>query len=116
MSQRMEKLQKLARQVIGDEVMRLKDPRVGFVTVTSVRISNDLSHAKVYVTVMGSDEERDRSLEGLRSASPHLRTVLGRAMHTRLVPELKFLIDDVTETAGRIEELIKRIHDEDGRT
>lgn len=113
MSQRIERLQKLARGVLGDEIQRLKDPRVGFITITDVRITHDLGFAKVYVTVMGDDETVSRSLAGLRSAAPHLRTILGHEMRTRHVPELEFIRDDLSENARRIEELLHRIHDEE---
>jgi ribosome-binding factor A len=115
MSQRVEKLQKLAREVLSEEIARLKDPRVGFVTVRTVRMTSDLSYAKVYVTVMGEDDSRDATMAGLKSATPRLRTVLGKEMRTRHVPELTFLIDDVEEKARRIEEILHEIHQqEDG--
>lgn len=111
MSQRIEKLQKLAREVLGEAIGLLKDPRIGFVTVTAVRISNDISHARVFVTILGEDEERERSLAGLRSATPHLRRTLGQEMHTRQVPELQFVIDDVADRVNRVEELLHQIHE-----
>ncbi len=113
MSQRIERLQKLAKGVLGDEIQRLKDPRIGFITITEVRITHDLGFAKVYVTVMGDEEAVTRSLAGLQSAAPHLRTILGHAMRTRHVPELDFLRDDLSEKATRIEELLNRIHEEE---
>ena len=114
MSQRLEKLQKLAREVLSEEIARLKDPRVGFVTVRAVRITSDLSHAKVYITVLGDEDECTASLAGLKSATPRLRTLLGKEMHTRHVPELDFMFDEVDERAGRIEELLHQIHEQEG--
>jgi ribosome-binding factor A len=113
MSQRIEKLQKLAKLVLGEEIARLKDPRIGFVTITTVRMSRDLSYASIYVTVMGTDEEKVATFAGLKSASPHLRKILGQQMHTRLVPELRFLEDNVMENVNRIEELFQRIHEQE---
>lgn len=114
MSQRVIKLQKLAMEVMGEEIQRLKDPRVGFVTVTAVRITSDLSQAKVFITIMGSEEEKRGSLAGLESATPHLRRVLGRELHVRHVPELTFVLDDVADKANRIEEILHQIHEQDG--
>lgn len=113
MSQRIEKLQKLAKLVLGEEVGRLKDPRIGFVTITTVRMSADLSYANVYLTVMGTDEEKAATFAGLKSASPHLRKILGQQMHTRITPELRFMEDNVMENVNRIEELFQRIHEQD---
>lgn len=115
MSQRMEKLQKLARQVLGEAIQNLKDPRVGFVTVTAVRISPDLRHARVSVSVMGDPEEQEQSMKGLASATPWLRSELGRQMRMKYLPELAFEIDHRAEEAQRIETLLRRIHEEHGR-
>ena len=112
MSQRMEKLQKLARQVLGEAIMSLKDPRVGFATVTAVRISPDLRHARVMVSVMGSEEERRTALKGLRSATPYLRGELGRQVRMKYLPELVFELDTQTETAERIELLMRKLDEE----
>lgn len=111
MSQRIERLQKLAREVLSEQIRELKDPRIGNVTVSDVRMSNDLSHAKVFVTVMGTEDEEKATLAGLKSASPHLRGMLGKQMHTRQSPELVFLRDDISDKVNRIEELLHRIHE-----
>ncbi|MFP5298344.1 MAG: 30S ribosome-binding factor RbfA [Actinomycetota bacterium] len=113
MSQRLERLQKLAREVLSDEIRRLKDPRVGTVTVTDVRMTSDLAYAKVYISVIGDEDDEKRTLAGLKSASPHLRSALGKQMHTKHSPELQFLHDDLTERATRIEELLHKIHEEE---
>lgn len=113
MSQRTERVQKLARQVLGDAIQSLKDPRVGFVTVTSVRVSPDLRHARVLVSVLGDEDERKASLAGLDSAKPVLRAELGRQMRMKYLPELVFALDEGADRAERIEELLHRIHHED---
>ncbi|MDQ4125395.1 MAG: 30S ribosome-binding factor RbfA [Actinomycetota bacterium] len=113
MSQRTERVQKLARQVLGDAIQSLKDPRVGFVTVTSVRVSPDLRHARVLVSVLGTEDERKASLAGLDSAKPVLRAELGRQMRMKYLPELVFALDEGADRAERIEELLHRIHQED---
>lgn len=94
-----------------------KDPRiVGFVTVTGVDVTNDLRHARVYVSIMGSDQERDTTLEGLASLASHLRARVARAVRLRIAPELEFRLDRTVERAARIESLLAGIHhDEDER-
>jgi ribosome-binding factor A len=112
-SGRMRRVDEAIRQVIGDAVAGdLKDPRVGFVTVTDVRTSPDLSHARVYVSVLGADgghsqaEERDTTLEGLRSAHGFLQARIAGELHLKRTPTLEFAYDDTTDRALRVEELI----------
>jgi ribosome-binding factor A len=112
MTQRTERLEKLARQVLGEEIGRLKDPRIGFATVTRVRVTSDLQHARVLVSVFGSDEEQKATMEGLASATPHLRTELGRQVRLKHLPELSFELDEHTARAERVERLLRRIQEE----
>jgi ribosome-binding factor A len=111
-SQRIEKIQKVAREVLGEAIQNLKDPRVGFTTVTKVRVSEDLRHARVLVSVMGSEQEQGSTMAGLRSASSFLRSELGKEMRIKYVPELSFELDTGPATAERVEELIRKIHEE----
>jgi ribosome-binding factor A len=111
-SQRTRRLEKLSAQVLSEEIARLKDPRIGFVTVTKVGISPDLHHAHVVVSVLGSDEARQDTMAGLASATPHLRTQLGAQVRLKFVPELTFELDHTAETAQRVESLIRRLHSE----
>lgn len=113
MTQRMEKVQKLARQVLGELISDLKDPRVGFATITAVKVTPDLRHARVFVSVLGTPEEQERTMAGLESAKPRLRAELGQEMRMKYTPELVFELDKLEETAGRIEELLHRIHEEE---
>jgi ribosome-binding factor A len=94
-----------------------KDPRiVGFVTVTGVDVTNDLRHARVYVSVMGSDEERSTTLEGLESLAPHLRSRVAGAVRLRTAPEIEFRLDRTVERAARIENLLSELRrDEEGK-
>ena len=102
------------RQVITDALAReVRDPRVGFVTVTGVLVTNDLSHARVMVSVAGDDAEKEKALEGLRSAAGFLRSRAARALTTRTVPELHFELDKGVEHAARIEELLGSIRREE---
>jgi ribosome-binding factor A len=101
------------RQVITEALAReVRDPRVGFVTVTGVLVSGDLSHARVMVSVVGDDGEKSRALEGLQSAAGFLRSRAARALTTRSVPELHFELDRGLEHAARINELLNTIRRE----
>ena len=110
---RMRRVDEAVRQVIGDAVAgELKDPRVGFVTVTDVRTSADLRHARVYVSVLGAGggpslpQEREDSLEGLRSAHGFLQSRLADELRLKRTPALEFVYDDTTDRAMRLEALI----------
>jgi ribosome-binding factor A len=111
---RMRRVDEAVRQVIGDAVAaELKDPRVGFVTVTDVRTSPDLRHARVYVSVLGAGgeisqpAEREASLDGLRSAHGYLQSRVARELHLKRTPTLQFVYDDTTDRAMRLERLIE---------
>ena len=87
-----------------------KDPRITrLVTVTGVEVTRDLRHAKVFVSVMGTDAERAQTFEGLASVAVHLRSRVGRALRLRLAPEITFLPDQSIERAARIESLLAQI-------
>ena len=95
----------IVRQVIAETVAReVRDPRVGLVTVTRVDVSGDLSHANVFVMVTGAadDSERERALEGLKSAAGFLRGKVAKALSSRTIPELHFALDRGLEHAARI--------------
>ena len=113
MSQRTERVQKLARQVLGEAIHDLKDPRIGFATVTAVRITPDLRQARVLVSVMGTQEEQAETMKGLASAKPHLRAELGKQVRMKYLPELSFELDQRTEEAEHLEELFRKLHTED---
>lgn len=113
-SRRPEQMAETLRQVITDSLAReVRDPRVGFVTVTGVLVSNDLSHARVMISTPGEDGEKERALEGLQSAAGFLRSRAARALTTRTVPELHFELDRGLEHAARINELLNTIKRED---
>ena len=112
-SRRPEQMGETLRQVITDALAReVRDPRVGFVTVTAVLVTNDLSHARVMVSVPGEDADKDRALEGLHSAAGFLRSRAARALTTRSVPELHFELDRGLEHAARINQLLNTIRRE----
>ena len=113
-SRRPEQMAETLRQVITETLAReIRDPRVGFVTVTAVLVSNDLSHARVLVSVPGEAAEKTRAIEGLQSAAGFLRSRAARTLTTRTVPELHFELDRGLEHAVRINELLNSIRRED---
>lgn len=113
-SRRPEQVAGTIRQVVADALTReVRDPRVGFVTVTNVVVTNDLSHARVMVSVPGDETEKTRALQGLQSAAGFLRSRAARALTTRTVPELHFELDKGVEHAARIEELLESIRREE---
>ena len=108
-SERMRRVNEAVRQVLSDAIsVDLKDPRVGFVTVTAVRTSPDLRHAHVFVSVLGSVEDRTTSLEGLRSAHGFLQGRVARELRLKHTPTLEFEYDETIDRGMRISELIDR--------
>jgi ribosome-binding factor A len=103
------------REILAEEIPRLKDPRIGFVTVTGVQVSPDLRHARVYYTTYGEDPARRATAAGLRSARAHLRQVIGDQVRLKFLPALDFEVDETMAEAEHIEELIRRMHDAEGR-
>lgn len=101
------------REVLAEEIPRLKDPRVGFVTVTAVEVTPDLRRAVVYYTVLGEERERRATAAALRSAGPHLRGELGRQVRLKFLPELEFREDEGPARARRVEDLLRRARGED---
>jgi ribosome-binding factor A len=87
----------------------LKDPRVGFVTVTEVRVTGDLRQARVFISVLGPPESRAPSLEGLRAAGGYLKHILGERLKLRFLPDLEFEVDATLDTAARLDTLMKAI-------
>jgi ribosome-binding factor A len=91
----------------------VKDPRVvGLVTVTGVDVTRDLRHAKVFVSILGSESERAATLDGLASVASHLRSRIGRALRLRVAPEFAFKLDQSVAHAARIETLLEQIKQE----
>jgi ribosome-binding factor A len=101
------------REVLAEEIPKLKDPRVGFVTVTGVHVTPDLRRAVVYYTVLGEESERRATVAGLRSAAGHLRQVLGHEVRLKFLPELLFEEDDTPRRAERVDELLRKVKEDD---
>jgi ribosome-binding factor A len=110
----MRRVNEAVREVLGEAVNQdVKDPRVGFVTVTEVRTSSDLRHARVFVSVYGTPDEQEASLDGLRSAHGILQARIARELRLKRTPTLEFQLDDTAQRAERIERLIDDVM-EDG--
>jgi ribosome-binding factor A len=106
---RMRRVDEAMREVLSGAITsELKDPRVGFVTVTSVDTAPDLRQARVYVSVLGTDAERRRSLDGLRSAHGFLQRRVADELHLKHTPTLDFVYDDTLDRAQRIDALLER--------
>jgi ribosome-binding factor A len=101
------------RQVLSDAVPTLKDPRIGFVTVTGVDASRDYAYATVYVSVLGTEAERERTLEGLAAAHGVLQGAVARALRLRRTPVLRFEYDPAVERGVRLTQMIDELAPED---
>jgi len=113
---RIRRVDEAVRAVLGDAISKdLQDPRVGFVTVTHVKTSPDLRHARVYVSVLGDEQTRADSLEGLRSAHGFLQSLLASELRLKHTPTLTFRYDDSVDRGMRITELIDTVSSEPGR-
>ncbi|SFS59749.1 30S ribosome-binding factor RbfA [Marininema halotolerans] len=102
-----EQIKKELSQVLQQE---MKDPRIGFVTVTAVEMSGDLQQAKVFISVYGDDEKKKESLEGLEKAKGFLRSELGRRIQLRHTPELVFKFDGSIEHGNHISKLLEEVN------
>jgi ribosome-binding factor A len=105
---RMRRVDEALREVLSDAISKdVKDPRVGFVTVTAVKTSPDLRHARVYVSVLGEEPDRVATLEGLRSAHGFLQGVIATELTLKRTPALAFEYDETVARAARLNELMK---------
>ncbi|MGH9024090.1 MAG: 30S ribosome-binding factor RbfA [Acidimicrobiia bacterium] len=104
------RLNEVIREVLAEELERLSDPRLGFVTLTGVEVTGDISRATVYYSVLGEEESRRDSATALRSATPHLRSLLGRQVRVKSLPTLVFEEDPAIVAGARVEEIIKDLH------
>jgi ribosome-binding factor A len=102
------------REILAEEIQRLKDPRIGFVTVIGVQVTADLRRAWVSYSVLGDDKQQRATAAGLRSATAHLRRTLGQQVRLRKLPELEFQMDQTITQHQRIEEIIERLHRAEG--
>jgi len=113
-SERQARLADRIRVLIAERLEKgLRDPRLGFVTITDVRVTGDLQHASVFYTVYGSDQERADTAAALTAATGMLRSEVGRQLAVRLTPTLEFIHDALPENAGHIEDLLREARDRD---
>jgi ribosome-binding factor A len=99
----------LLAELSGLLAREIKDPRIGFVTLTRVDMSDDLRYAKVFASIIGSAPEKARALQGLSSATGYMRRHLGRALHLRYTPEITFLLDESLEYGAKIAQLLRQL-------
>lgn len=107
---RSEKVQEFIKQELSKIILtEMKDPRIGFVTVTRVDVTGDLRAAKAYISLMGSEEQKASSWHALQKAIGHLRSEIGKRIKLRFTPELSLHIDESFEHSARINELLARL-------
>ena len=114
MSTRQDKIQALLKEEISNILRReFADPRLGFVTITDVEVSPDISFAKVFVSIFGKDEEKETNLAVLKHAKSYIRQLLSKRIRMRTVPEIDFRLDTSIDHGMKITELLEQIkHDE----
>ena len=113
MAERQARVAALVQEVVSELIQRrIKDPRVGFVSVVKVDVPKDISQAKVFVSVLGTEEEKERTMEGLRSAQGLVRSEVAKALGMRHAPEIVFALDEGIEHSIRVSLLLKKIKEE----
>ncbi|HLV10114.1 MAG TPA: 30S ribosome-binding factor RbfA [Halanaerobiales bacterium] len=111
--QRAQRLAELLKKEIADILLKeIKDPRIGFVSVTDIDVSNDLRHASVYVSVLGNEDERQNTMEGLEKATGYIRKLIGERIKIYHTPEIIFKYDSSLEHGIHISHIIDEIKDE----
>ena len=105
-----EQMKKELGEIIGQ---KLKDPRIGFVTVTDVDVTGDLQQATVFISVLGSDYKKEETLKGLSKAKGFIRSEIGQRIRLRKTPEIEFAFDDSVEYGNRIESLLRQVRDDE---
>ena len=110
---RVEKLQELIKQEMSKMLLKeIKDPRIGFVTVTDVEMTGDLREAKIYVSIMGNEEKVKESLEGLQSALGFIRREIGKRVRLRFTPTISFALDTSLDYSEHIQKLLLQVNQE----
>ena len=110
---RVEKLQELMKQEISQIILQeLKDPRIGFVTVTQVAVTGDLREAKVYVSLMGNEKQVEDCWKGLQSSLGYIRREIGQRIRLRFTPEISFALDKSLDYSAHIQELLLKVQKE----
>jgi ribosome-binding factor A len=120
MTHRPEKVEEFIKEELSAILQReVRDPRVGFVSVTDVEVSADLRHARIFVSVLGTDAQKTATMEGLTSALGYIRRALGRRLQMRFTPDLSFRLDESIERGSRVMKLLgevtRQTHDDPAR-
>jgi ribosome-binding factor A len=111
MSHRANRVGEQMKKELGDIIGRkIKDPRIGFVTVTDVEVTGDLQQAKVFISVLGDEEQRENTLKGLAKAKGFIRTEIGHRIRLRKTPEIIFEWDESIDYGNRIDTLLHQLH------
>jgi ribosome-binding factor A len=107
-----EQMKKELSDIIG---RKIKDPRIGFVTVTDVQVTGDLQQAKVYISVLGDDEQKENTLKGLAKAKGFIRSEIGHRIRLRKTPEITFEFDESIDYGNRIDTILHQLHTDEDR-
>ncbi len=111
---RARQLAKRIQEIVAEAIeYRVKDPRLGFVTITDARLTNDFREATVFYTVFGSEEDRKNTAEALETARGQIRTEVGKRLGIKHTPSLAFMIDQIPETSAHLEGLLREMHASD---
>ena len=114
MSQRRQRIAATIREVVSEVIQRrVKDPRIGFASIVNVDVNKDLSLAKVYVSVLGSSEDKDKTMEGFKSAQGLIRSEVSKALGIRYAPEISFILDEGIEHSMKVSKLLSEIKKDD---
>ena len=109
---RKDRIQESVKVAVSEVLASLRDPRLGFVTITDVDLSNDMSYAKIYVSILGGDDEKKQTMEALSSAKGFVRTSLGQKVKLRIVPNISFVYDDSIERGSHLMKLFAELEKE----
>ena len=107
-SYRMRRVNEALKEVLSEAISgELKDPRIGFVTITAVQATSDLKYAKVFFSVLGKGAQKDATLQGLRSAEGFLQGIINEELHLKRIPALQFIYDDAVDQGMKIEAMLR---------
>ncbi len=115
-AQRQARVAALVQEVVSELIFRrIKDPRIGFVSIVKVDVPRDMSLARIYVSVLGSDQEKEKTMEGLRSAQGLIRSEVAKVLGMRHAPEVQFVLDEGIEHSIRVSKLLSEIKTEENK-
>lgn len=113
MSKRVNRVAEQMKKELGEIILqKVKDPRIGFVTVTDVEVTGDLQNATIFISVLGRDSEKEATLKGLNKAKGFIRTEIGKRMRLRVTPEIEFEFDESIAYGNRIQTLLTQVNNE----